>query len=350
MMTFLSAGMLWLLLLALVLPTLYLWLLRRRKSTAVRFTNMSLIKEAMGARKHYRRHIPPALAFIAVLVMLLGLARPSAILTLPSERSTVILAIDVSGSMRAADVPPSRMAVAKAAAAAFVDTQPRNARIGLVAFSTSAMVTQDPTLRHSDVIAAIESLRPQRFTAVGSGIVASLQAIFPDTELDLPDLDSVRGEPRAVPLDERDKKSAEQSEPVPPGSYTSAVIVLLSDGRTNMGVEPLDAARLAADRGVRIYTVGFGTKTGGSVDFGGGGFMRTQLDEETLQAIAEMTGAKDFHAQTETDLKNVYESLSAQFVAETKRTEVSAGLAALALLLILIAAGLSVAWSSRITA
>jgi Ca-activated chloride channel homolog len=349
-MTFLSAGMLWLLLLGLVLPTLYLWLLRRRKSSAVRFTNMSLIKEAMGERKHYRRHIPPALAFIAVLVMLLGLARPSAILTLPSERSTVILAIDVSGSMRAADVPPSRMAVAKAAAAAFVDTQPRNARIGLVAFSTSAMVTQDPTLRHSDVIAAIESLRPQRFTAVGSGIVASLQAIFPDTELDLPDLDSVRGEQRAVPLDERDKESAEKPEPVPPGSYTSAVIVLLSDGRTNMGVEPLDAARLAADRGVRIYTVGFGTKTGGSVDFGGGGFMRTQLDEETLQAIAEMTGAKYFHAQTETDLKNVYESLSAQFVAETKRTEVSAGLAALALLLILIAAGLSVVWSSRITA
>jgi Ca-activated chloride channel family protein len=345
-MTFLSAELLLILLLAPLLPALYMWALRRRKNTAVRFPNMGLIKEALGERKAYRRHVPPALIFIALLLMALGVARPSAILTLPSERSTVILAIDVSGSMRAADVPPNRMSVAKAAAKSFVESQPRNARIGLVAFSTSAMITQDPTLRHSDVVTAIDSLRPQRFTAVGSGIVASLQAIFPDAELALPELDTVRD----VPLDKREEQQPEEKfEPVPPGSNASAVIVLLSDGRTNMGIEPLDAARLAADRGVRVFTVGFGTPTGGVVDFGGG-FMRTQLDEETLKAIAEMTGAKYFLAQNESDLKNVYDSLSAQFVAETKRTEVSAGFAALALLLLVMAAGLSLAWSNRIGA
>ncbi len=346
-MTFLSAEMLLLLLLAPLLPALYLWALRRKKNTGVRFSNIGLIKEALGERKVYRRHIPPALIFLAILFMVGGIARPSAILTLPSERSTVILAIDVSGSMRAADVPPDRMTVAKSAAKAFVARQPRNARIGLVAFSTSAMITQDPTFVRDDVIAAIDGLRPQRFTAVGSGIVASLQAIYPDTELNLASLDSVRDRPRAVPLDERNTKPIEKNAPVPPGSNTSAVIVLLSDGRTNMGVEPLDAARLAADRGVRIFTVGFGTQTGGMVDFGGGGFMRTQLDEETLKAIAEMTGAKYFHAQSEADLKNVYDSLATQFVAETKRTEISAGFAAAALILMLLAAGLSLAWSNR---
>jgi Ca-activated chloride channel family protein len=348
-MAFLSAELLLFLLIAPLLPALYVWALRRKKPTAMRFSNMGLIKAALGERKNYRRHVPPILIFLAVLIMIGGMARPSAVLTLPSERSTVILAIDVSGSMRAADVPPNRMTVAKAAAKAFVETQPRNARIGLVAFSTSAMITQDPTLVHGDVIAAIEGLRPQRFTAVGSGIVASLQAIFPDTELDLPDLDFVRDEPRAVPLDEREKNKepAEKNAAVAPGSNKSAVIVLLSDGRTNMGVEPLDAARMAADRGVRIFTVGFGTQTGGMVDFGGGGFMRTQLDEVTLKAIAEITGAKYFHAQTEVDLKNVYDSLSTQFVSETKRTEVSAAFAAAALLLMLLAAGLSVAWSNR---
>ena len=179
---------------------------------------------------------------------------------------------------------------------------------------------------------------------MGSGIIASLQAIFPDETLDLPEL----GGSREVPLDQRKQPPAKKPEAVPPGSFTSAVIVLLSDGRTNMGVEPLDAARLAADHGVRIFTVGFGTPTGGMVDFGGGGFMRTQLDEETLKAIADMTGGKYFHAQTEADLKNVYDALSTQFVAETKRTEISAGFAGVALIFLLIAASLSVLWSNRL--
>jgi Ca-activated chloride channel family protein len=278
--------------------------------------------------------------------MFLAVARPAAVLTLPSERAVVVLAIDVSGSMRAADVPPDRMTVAKEAARAFVAQQPRTTRVGLVAFSTSAMIAQDPTIAHEDVLAAIDDLRPQLYTAAGSGLVAALQAIFPDDPLDLSRLSAARSELQPAPLGApRAKEEELDFEPVPPGSNTSAVIVLLSDGRTNVGVEPLDAARLAGDRGVRVFTVGFGTADGGMVDFGGG-WMRTQLDEETLKAIAEITGGKYFYAGTEADLKSAYESLTTQFVAETRRTEVTAFGAALALALLVLAITLGLVWGS----
>jgi Ca-activated chloride channel family protein len=209
------------------------------------------------------------------------------------------------------------------------------------------MIVQDPTIVREDVLMAVDGLRPQRFTAVGSGLVAALQAIYPDDPLDLSQLSNARTELQPAPLGQAKPKDAvPEFQPVPPGSNTSAVIVLLSDGRTNVGVEPLDAARMAADRGIRVFTVGFGTAEGGNVDFGGG-WMRTQLDEETLKAIAEMTGGKYFNAKTEADLKSAYETLTTQFVAETKRTEVTAFGAALALVLFVLAAGLSLVWSRR---
>ncbi len=283
--------------------------------------------------------------------MLLAIARPSAMLTLPYERATVVLAIDVSGSMRAADISPDRMTVAKAAARAFVAEQPRTTRVGLVAFSTSAMIAAEPTVVRDDVLTAIDNLRPQRFTAAGSGLVAALQAIFPEEPLDLSGLPLVRREWESRSLDEPEpgadgeddageKKAARK--PVPPGSYTSAVIVLLSDGRTNVGIQPLDAARLAADLGVRVFTVGFGTVAGGDVNFGGG-WMRAQLDEDTLRGIAEITGGKYFLAKSAADLRKAYESLTTQFVAETRRTEVTAFAAALAFLLLVLALGLRIA-------
>jgi Ca-activated chloride channel family protein len=344
-MNFLSAELLWLLALLPLLPVLYVLALRRRKPDALRFPDMDLIRQAAAGRKSWRRHVPPALLFLALIVMFLGLARPSVVLTLPSERAVVVLAIDVSGSMRAADVPPDRMTVAKEAARAFVAKQPRTTRVGLVAFSTSAMIVQDPTIVHEDVLAAIDNLRPQRFTAAGSGLVSALQAIFPDDQLDVSSLSPARSELQPAPLGTpKVKKEEPEFKPVPPGSNTSAVIVLLSDGRTNVGVEPLDAARMAADRGVRVFTVGFGTAEGGMVDFGGG-YMRTQLDEETLKAIAGITGGKYFYARTEADLKSAYEALTTQFVAETKRTEVTAFGAALALVLLVLAIGLCVAIS-----
>jgi Ca-activated chloride channel family protein len=346
-MSFLSVELLWLLLLVPALPALYVLALRRRKPDAIRFPDMDLIKQAAAGRKAWRRHVPPVMLFLALIVMFLAVARPAAVLTLPSERAVVVVAMDVSGSMRAADIAPNRMAVAKEAARKFLAEQPRTTRVGLVAFSTSAMIVQDPTIVREDVLTAVDSLRPQRFTAVGSGLVASLQAIFPDDPLDLSRLSSARSELQPAPLGAPKVKDEDaEFKPVPPGSNASAVIVLLSDGRTNVGVEPLDAARLAADRGVRVFTVGFGTAEGGTVDFGGG-WMRTQLDEETLKAIAEMTGGKYFNAKTEADLKSAYETLTTQFVAETKRTEVTAFGAALALVLFVLAAGLSLVWSRR---
>lgn len=341
-MSFLSTELLWLLILLPLLPLLYVLALRRRKPDALRFPDMDLIRQAAAGRRAWRRHLPPALLFLALVVMLLAVARPAAVLTLPSERAVLVLAIDVSGSMRAADVPPDRMTVAKDAARAFVADQPRTTRVGLVAFSTSAMIAQEPTLARADVLAAIDNLRPQLYTAAGSGLVAALQAIFPDDPLDFSRLSAARSELQPAPLGEVGMKNEQHGfKPVPPGSNTSTVIVLLSDGRTNVGIDPLDAARLAADRGVRVFTVGFGTAEGGFVDFGGG-WMRTQLDEETLKAIAEITGGQYFHARTETDLNNAYAALTTQFVAETRRTEVTAFAAALALLLLVAAVGLSV--------
>ena len=298
----------------------------------------------MRAGHPVRRHVPPLLLLIGLAAMLLSVARPAAVITLPSHHETVILAIDVSGSMRAADVPPDRMTVAKDAARAFVIAQPRTTRVGLVAFSTSAMIAEDPTIVREDVLLAIDNLRPQMYTAAGSGLVAALQAIFPDDPLDLSRLSAARSELQPAPLGAAEVQEEAEFKPVPAGSNTSAIIVLLSDGRTNVGVEPLDAARMAADRGVRVFTVGFGTPEGGTVDFGGG-WMRTQLDEETLKAIAEITGGKYFNAKTEADLKSAYETMTTQFVAETRRTEVTAFAAGLALALLVLAVGLGMAFS-----
>lgn len=346
-MSFLATEFLWVLLVLPAAVAFYVHLIRRRKSSALRYPNLDLIKEAVGPRGGMRRHVPPVLVLLALAVMIVGIARPTSVLTLPSERSTVVLAMDVSGSMRAADVEPDRMTAAKSAARGFVNDQARSTRVGLVAFSTSAMIMQDPTISRTDVIDAIDALRPQRFTAVGSGIVAALQAIDPEDPVTM-SLNATRRSPYAAPLGElKPDPPPADFKPVPPGTNTAAVIVLLSDGRTNAGVEPLDAARLAADRGIRVFTVGFGTPTGGIIDFGGG-MMRTQLDEETLQAIADMTGAKYFHAASEADLKEAYGSLTAQFVSETKRTEVSAVAAAAALVLLVIAGALSLMWSSRL--
>jgi Ca-activated chloride channel family protein len=342
-MSFLAPIQLWLLAVLPFFALFYVHLIRRRKSAALRYPNLGIIKEAAGRRGSWRRHVPPALILLALAAMTFGLARPTTVLTLPSERSIVVLAMDVSGSMRAADVEPDRMTAAKSAARGFVNDQARATRVGLVAFSTSAMIMQDPTISRGDVIEAIDLLRPQRFTAVGSGIVAALQAIYPEETINV----SLSSASRSARLGELKPDFPPPPTPVKPGSNTSSVIVLLSDGRTNAGVEPLDAARLAADRGVRVFTVGFGTPTGGIIDFGGG-MMRTQLDEETLQAIADMTGAKYFHATSEADLQEAYASLTSQFVAETKRTEITAAAAAVAALLMVLAGALSLSWSSRL--
>jgi Ca-activated chloride channel family protein len=342
--------MLWLLLAVPALVAAYVALLRRRKKVALRYASLGLVREALGGGPGFRRHVPPLLFLAGATLALVALARPSAIVTLPSQRGTVILAMDVSGSMRATDVAPNRLAAAQAAARAFIAAQPRDTRIGVVAFAGTASVVQAPTSRRDDILAAIDRFQVQRATAIGSGILVSLKTIFPDIEFDLrgtnPRPEASR-EGRGAPLGSADAAPRPPFTPVPPGSYASAAIILLSDGRTTMGPDPIEAARMAAERGVRIFTVGVGTKEGGTLSFEGWS-MRVRLDEEALKTIADVTRGEYFHADTDTALTRIYRALSSRLVMERQETEITALVTAAALLLTLASGALSVLWFHRV--
>lgn len=350
-MTFIWPEMLWLLAAVPALIATYLFLLRRRKKSALRFANLSLVKEAMDAGRRFRRHIPPVIFLAALTVLIFAMARPSAVVTLPTQHDTVILAMDISGSMRATDVEPNRITAAQAAAKSFVADQPRRTRIGVVTFAGTAAVAQAPTDNREEILAAVDRFQLQRATAIGSGILISLKAIFPDAEFDLrssnPRRDPARDSLRPAPLNPAREPEKTAFKPVPPGSYGSAVIILLTDGQSNVGPDPIESARMAADRGVRVYTVGFGTTEGEILRFEGWS-MRVRLDEETLKKIAELTQGEYYYAGTAADLKKVYQTLSARLVFETRETEVTALFSAAAAVLALVATMLSVLWYNRI--
>ncbi len=341
-MSFIWPDMLWGLLLVPLLVAGYVWLLKRRKKTALRFANLSLVKEAMGKSNAWRRHLPPALLLLAITALLLAAARPAAVITLPLQEKTIVLAIDVSGSMRATDVKPNRIVAAQEAAKTFVAELPRSVRVAVVSFAGTAAVVQAPTLSRDDVYAAIDRFQLQRGTATGSGIVLSLATIFPDAGIDLAQITGQRN----MPPSPNDKPKV-PFEPVEPGSYGSAAIIMLTDGQRTTGPDPLDAAKMASERGVRVYTVGVGTKEGETIGFEGWS-MRVRLDEDTLKNIADRTRADYFYAGTAEDLKKVYQSLSSRLVVEKKETEISALFAALGALLVVAAAGLSVWWFGRV--
>jgi Ca-activated chloride channel family protein len=342
--------MLWLLLAAPALVGAYLMLLRRRKKAAVAYASLSLMKEALGPSRNLRRHIPPFLLLLALIVMIAAMARPAAVITLPSQHQTVILAMDISGSMRAADIEPTRIAAAQAAARAFVTAQPRHTRIGVVTFAGTAAVAQAPTQNREDILAAIDRFQLQRATAIGSGLLVSLKAILPDADFDLrssnPRRDPAQDSLRGAPLDQARDSDKPAFTPVPPGSYASAAIILLTDGQSNVGPNPIEAARMAAERGVRVFTVGFGTAEGEILRFEGWS-MRVRLDEETLKSIAELTQGEYFYAGTASELKKVYQTLSSRLVLETKETEVTALFTAGAAILALLSALLSFLWFNR---
>jgi Ca-activated chloride channel homolog len=349
-MKFLWPEALWLLLAAPLLVGAYVLLLRRKKKDAVRYASLSLGKAAIGPGRRFRRHFPPLLFLLALIASIVAIARPSAVITLPSEQRTIILAIDVSLSMRAADIEPSRLAAAQEAAKAFVQEQPADVRIGIVSFAGTASVVQSPTRNRDDLVAAIDRLQLQRHTAIGSGIIVSLATLLPDAGIDLESLlfggRGGRDGGRALPADKAGKAETKPFAPVPPGSYASGAIILLTDGRRTMGPDPSDAARMAAERGVRVYTVGFGTAGGGMADVGGWSvYMR--FDEETLKTVADLTRAEYFYAGSAADLKKVYQQLNTQFVLEKKETEIGALAIAVAAVLALAAAALSVLWFNR---
>jgi Ca-activated chloride channel homolog len=348
-MKFIWAHMLWGMLLVPALIWLYLWTLKRRKKNTLQYSNLGLIRQAMGEQATWRRHVPPALFLTSLAAMLLAMARPAAMITLPSQHETIVMAMDVSGSMRAKDVEPTRMEASQAAAKAFVTDVPESTRVGLVTFAGSAALVQPPTKAKEDVLAAIDRFQLQRGTAVGSGILVSLKTLFPDMEIDVRGFGnrhtSMYGPSKAIGKGSEEKKA--ETKPVPPGSYKSGVIVLLTDGQTTTGADPLEAAKEAANRGVRVFTVGFGTANGEIIGSEGWS-MRVRLDENALKQIANITHGEYFYAGSAVDLKKVYETLNSRLVFEKKETEITAFFTAAAALLAVLAAGLSLLWFNRL--
>ena len=342
-MKFLWPNLLWLLLLLPLLVYGYRWLLARKRRSTVRLASIAVVKAALGKGPSWRRHVPPALLFLSLAVLLLAMARPAATISLPLAERTIILAMDVSGSMRAEDVKPNRLVASQEAAKAFVNNLPREVRVGVVAFAGTAAVVQAPTASREDVIKAIDRFQLQRGTATGSGIILSLATLFPEDGIEI---QHVTGQ-RSFPGNSIAKKEAKAFTPVAPGSYNSAAVIMLTDGQRTTGPDPLDAAKMAADRGIRVYTVGIGTTSGEVIGFEGWS-MRVRLDAETLKNISVLTHGEYFYAGTAEDLKKVYESLSSRMVVERKETEVTALFAALGALLTVVAATLSLWWFGRV--
>jgi len=344
-MTFLWADCLWLLLALPASLAAYVCLLRRRSKAALRYSNVRLARAAAAGRQ-WRRHLPPALLLLACAGLLLAGARPVARVPLPWARSSIMLAIDVSLSMRVSDVKPSRLEAAQEAAKLFLQELPRHIDVGLVAFAASSQVAQHATLDRSALAASIDAFQLQLGTAVGNAIVLCLAELFPDQGIELGDI-RFASQRNGRSLDERPKANARPFTPVAPGSYDAAAIILLSDGRRTTGVDTLEAARMAAERGVRIYVVGLGT-AGGDVAAPESMAIYMQLDEETLREVARMTGGEYFHAGNAQMLRNVYEHLGSRVQVQTRETEFTGLLALASALLALIAGALSVRWFGRI--
>ncbi len=350
-----------LLLLALVPVVLvaYAWSLRRRRPSGVRYSSLSLIRDARPPSSRVRRHLPVALFLLALIALVAALARPVVVVSVPTNETTVLLAIDVSGSMCSTDIPPSRLQAAEAAAAAFIESQSGTTEIGIVAFSGFAEVVQAPTTDQTALLDALHSLTTGRRTAIGSGLLAALDAI---AEIDPSVAPSViAGRPGIEPT------------PVPAGAYAPDIVVLLTDGVNNAGPEPLDAAQQAVDRGVRVYTIGFGTADGGSADptcaaqfigrepgsapgfgggFGGQGFggggpgggFRRGIDDTTLIQVANLTGGQYYPAESASELESVFAGLPTSLITKHETIEISVGFVALALGLAALGVLLGRAW------
>jgi Ca-activated chloride channel homolog len=346
-MFFLWPGSLWFLLLPALMPAAYLWLLRRRHKAALRYSSLGVVQAAVAGRQ-WRRHLPPALLLLAFLGLLLAAARPVARVPLPWARTTVMLAIDVSLSMRVSDVKPTRMVAAQEAAKLFLQEVPKTIEVGLVTFAGSSQVAQRATLDREALVTAIDGFQMQMGTAVGNAIVLSLAELFPEQGIELADMRAgSNGNPRARSLDDKARPPPRPFTPVAPGSYNSAAIILLSDGRRTTGVDTLAAAKMAADRGVRVHVVGLGTVEG-DVAAPDGMAIYMKLDEPTLREVARMTGGDYHHAGTAEALRSVYENLGSRVQVLTRETEVSAVFALASALLAMTAAALSMLWFGRI--
>jgi len=328
-----------------LLVAFYIWMLRRRRRFAVRYSSLALVREALTHQPRLRRHLPFALFLLALASLVIALARPVAIISVPSGRATIILAIDVSGSMCSTDIPPNRLEAAQAAAMSFVESQDSHTQIGIVAFAGYAELILAPTTDQDVLGGAIESLITGRWTAIGSAILEAVDAI---AEIDGTVAPVTMGATPGV-----------EPTPVPRGVYAPSIIVLLTDGASNRGPLPLDAAQQAVDRGIRVYTIGFGTSEGGRMDCGqsfpgggqfgggqgfGGGRYRRAIDEETLKEIADMTGGTYYSAESANELQEVFQSLPAYLITKHEARQISVVFVALGALMAAIAIALSLIW------
>jgi Ca-activated chloride channel family protein len=287
-----------------------------------------------------------ALFLLALSSLVIAMGRPMASVVVPSGQATIVLAVDISGSMCATDIAPNRLMAAEEAALSFIRSQRTNTQISVVVFAGFAEIIQPPTRDQDALERAIRSLSVARRTAIGSGILKSLDAI---AEVD-----------ESIPPSDLGAFGESTVTPVTPGTYAPHIIVLLTDGASNAGPWPLDAAQQAADRGIRVYTIGFGTDEGapfafcdapftgnffGGGSFGAGGGFRRGLDEETLKQIAELTDGEYYSATSASELDEVFRSLPTYLITKRESMEISVGFAALGALLAATAILLSMLWN-----
>jgi Ca-activated chloride channel homolog len=355
-MTFLAPMLLIGLLLVPVLAALYLVAQRRRSRYAIRFTNLDLLANLAPKRPAWRRHIAPVLYLGAVAALAFALARPTMALEVPREDATVLLAVDVSGSMRATDVAPTRLAAAQAAAESFIAQLPPQIRVGIVSFSATTKTEVEPTTDRVALQTAIDGLVPENGTAMGDAlmevldIAESIQAA--DAAAAAPAAPST--EPSAAPsADPSTAPSADPSSPVDePSNQQLVAAILLSDGANTTGeAEPLEAADRAASLGVPIYTIALGTDAGEVLvpdENGNPTPLQVPPDRDTLAKIAETTDAIAFDAPTAEELAAVYANLESRIGYTEETQEITALFAGAALVLVVAAAGLSVLWFGRL--
>jgi Ca-activated chloride channel family protein len=308
---------------------------RRRQRRIAAFGGLGQARPATRGDR-YRGRAASALVLAGLAVLLVALARPQGVVDIPRQEGTVILAFDVSGSMAATDLAPTRMAAAKVAAKAFVERQPASVVIGVVAFSDAGVAVQSPTNDQATVLAAIDRLAPQRGTSVGGGILTSLNAIAVAAAGPTVDFYSNRS-PAPTP----------STTPVPAGTHAPAVIVLLTDGENNESPDPLAAAQQAADQGIRIYTVGIGSAAGTTLDLNGFK-VHTQLDAATLQSIATTTDGAYYAASDAGSLTSIYANLDTRLIVRPEAIELTAIFAGAGLLLLAAGAFTSLAWLGRL--
>jgi Ca-activated chloride channel family protein len=310
-------------------PLVVLWYRRLVRARAARRAQLAALGLVAPAPVGRRRYLPPALLLAALVLLLVGLARPELGVALPRREGTVILAVDTSASMAATDLTPTRMDAAKAAARAFVEKQPPDVRIGVVAFSGSGLVTQEVTADRPSVVAAIDRLRPDGGTGLGSGLQTALGAIV--------------GKP--VLVDRGTAPGVEQQGP-DLGYHGSAAVVVFTDGENTDAPDPLEVADLASSAGVKVYPVGLGSPQGAVLQIDGFS-LATRLDEPMLRDIASHTDGRYIAGADPQALAGIADAVDLQWTVETEHIEVTALLAAAAAVLLLLAVGLSLAWFGR---